>query len=98
MVKFEEMTDEDDDESDKHLEARDRRYSCLISPKLGLDFNQKSSINSCELLWYRDGFGPAQPSPNYLGLGLGRAQTHPYPGITNFDTRVPSYTRYFTRV
>ena len=38
-VKFEEMTDEDDDESNKHLEARDRRYSCLISPKLGLDFN-----------------------------------------------------------
>ena len=31
MVKFEEMSDEDeDDESDKHLEARDRRYSCLI--------------------------------------------------------------------
>ena len=33
MVKFEEMTDDDndeDDESDKHLEARDRRYSCLI--------------------------------------------------------------------
>ena len=31
MVKFEEMTDNDDedDESDKHLEARDRRYSCL---------------------------------------------------------------------
>ena len=31
-VKFEEMTDDDegeDDESDKHLEARDRRYSCL---------------------------------------------------------------------
>ena len=27
-VKFEEMT-EDDDESDIHLEARDRRYSCL---------------------------------------------------------------------
>ena len=26
------MTDDDDedDESDKHLEARDRRYSCLI--------------------------------------------------------------------
>ena len=24
----------DDDESDKHLEARDRRYSCLISPIL----------------------------------------------------------------
>ena len=22
--------DDDDDESDKHLEARDRRYSCLI--------------------------------------------------------------------
>ena len=31
-VKFEEMTDDDDeDESDKHLEARDRRYSCLKS-------------------------------------------------------------------
>ena len=31
MVKFEEMSNEDeDDESDKHLEARDRRYSCLI--------------------------------------------------------------------
>ena len=31
MVKFEEMTeDDDDDESDKHLEARDHRYSCLI--------------------------------------------------------------------
>ena len=30
-VLFEEMTDEDDDdESDKHLEARDRRYSCLM--------------------------------------------------------------------
>ena len=30
MVEFEEMTDDDeDDESDKHLEARDRRYSCL---------------------------------------------------------------------
>ena len=29
-VKFEEMThDDDEDESDKHLEARDRRYSCL---------------------------------------------------------------------
>ena len=29
--KFEEMTDDDDeDESDKHLEARDHRYSCLI--------------------------------------------------------------------
>ena len=30
-VKFEEMTgdEDDDDESDKHLEARDRRYSCL---------------------------------------------------------------------
>ena len=28
---FEEMTDdEDDDESDKHLEARDRRYSRLM--------------------------------------------------------------------
>ena len=26
---------------------------------------------------------------------LGHAQTHPYPGITNFDTQVP---RYFTRV
>ena len=31
VVKFEEMSEEDDgDESDKHLEARDRRYSCLI--------------------------------------------------------------------
>ena len=32
-VKFEEMTgdDDDEDESDKHLEARDRRYSCLKS-------------------------------------------------------------------
>ena len=31
MVKFEEMSNEDeDDESDKHLEARDRRYSCLM--------------------------------------------------------------------
>ena len=34
MVEFEEMTDyeydDEDDESDKHLEARDRRYSCLI--------------------------------------------------------------------
>ena len=32
MVKFEEMSNEDeDDESDKHLEARDRRYSfCRI--------------------------------------------------------------------
>ena len=31
MVKFEEMSNEDeDDESDKHLEARDRRYSCSI--------------------------------------------------------------------
>ena len=32
MVLFEEMNDEDDEdgESDKHLEARDRRYSCLI--------------------------------------------------------------------
>ena len=32
MVKFEEMIDDDDeneDESDKHLEARDCRYSCL---------------------------------------------------------------------
>ena len=30
-VKFEEMSeDEDDDESDKHIQARDRRYSCLI--------------------------------------------------------------------
>ena len=30
VVKFEEMSEEDDgDESDKHLEARDRRYSCL---------------------------------------------------------------------
>ena len=28
IIKFEEMTDEDD-ESDKHLEARDRGYSCL---------------------------------------------------------------------
>ena len=31
-VKFEKMTDDDNDdkdESDKHLEARDRRYSCL---------------------------------------------------------------------
>ena len=28
-VKFEEMTEDDDDESDKHHEARDRRYSCL---------------------------------------------------------------------
>ena len=25
--------DDDDDESDKHLEARDRRYSCLINLK-----------------------------------------------------------------
>ena len=32
-VKFEEMSDKDDDESDKHLEARDRRYSCLTSDK-----------------------------------------------------------------
>ena len=31
MVKFEEMTEDDDDESDKHLEAQDRRYSCLKS-------------------------------------------------------------------
>ena len=30
MVLFEEMNDDDDGESDKHLEARDRRYSCLI--------------------------------------------------------------------
>ena len=30
MSKFEEMS-EGDDESDKHLEARDRRYSCLIT-------------------------------------------------------------------
>ena len=32
-VKYKEMTDNDednDDESDKHLEARDCRYSCLI--------------------------------------------------------------------
>ena len=29
-VKFEEMTDDDEDESDKHLEAQDRRYLCLI--------------------------------------------------------------------
>ena len=30
MVKFEEMSNQDDnDESDKHLEAQDRRYSCL---------------------------------------------------------------------
>ena len=29
LVKLEEMA-EDGDESDKHLEARDRRYSCLI--------------------------------------------------------------------
>ena len=28
MVIFEEMSEDDDDESDKHLEARDRRYSC----------------------------------------------------------------------
>ena len=48
-VIFEEITDEDDDESDKHLKARGRRYSCLISPKIGLDFNQKSSLNSCEI-------------------------------------------------
>ena len=27
--------DDDDDESDKHLEARDRRYSCLITFKFG---------------------------------------------------------------
>ena len=32
MVKFEEMTGQDDyDESDKHLEVQDRRYSCLKS-------------------------------------------------------------------
>ena len=27
---IERYPDDDDDESDKHLEARDRRYSCLI--------------------------------------------------------------------
>ena len=34
-VKIEEMSHQDeDDESDKHLEARDRRYSCLINLQL----------------------------------------------------------------
>ena len=28
--KVEEKSPDDDDESDKHLEARNRRYSCLI--------------------------------------------------------------------
>ena len=69
------MTDEDDDESDKHLEARDRRYSCLISPKIGLDY---SGIGM--------GLGQNFLEAN-LGLGQGNAQIHPYPGITNFDTR-----------
>ena len=30
VVKFEEMSEDDEDESDKHLETRDRGYSCLI--------------------------------------------------------------------
>ena len=30
MVNFEEMTGDDEDESGKHLEARDCIYSCLI--------------------------------------------------------------------
>ena len=30
MVSFEEMTGDDEDESSKHLEAQDCRYSCLI--------------------------------------------------------------------
>ena len=30
-LQFEEMSEDDEDESDKHLEAWDRRYSCLIS-------------------------------------------------------------------
>ena len=32
------MTDEDDAESDKHLEARDRRYSRLISMYYDLSY------------------------------------------------------------
>ena len=32
--KIPKRSSKDDDESDKHLEARDRRYSCLISKKL----------------------------------------------------------------
>ena len=30
---IERYPDDDDDESDKHIKARDRRYSCVISDK-----------------------------------------------------------------
>ena len=38
------MTEDDDDESDKHLEARDRRYSCLI-------FQNKENSLICALVY-----------------------------------------------
>ena len=38
-VKIEEMSPQDD-ESDKHLEARDRRYSCLI----------KNFVKTCSMI------------------------------------------------
>ena len=43
-VKIEEMSHQDeDDESDKHLEARDRRYSCLIGTYMYV-FNSKKLL------------------------------------------------------
>ena len=46
---------DDDDESDKHLEARDRRYSCLISifkpiPKYLFCFDPSFAENSVDKL------------------------------------------------
>ena len=51
MVKFEEMSTQDDnDESDKHLEARDRRYSCLKTMQ-SLDANFVPSLSLVELFF-----------------------------------------------
>ena len=53
VVKFEEMSEDNDgdDESDKHLEAQDRRYSCLKCPKQLENFIMKTrSLNTCLLV------------------------------------------------
>ena len=50
VVKFEEMSD--GDESDKHLEARDRRYSCLKMVRVKLSHFHTVQYNIANIMTY----------------------------------------------